>query len=345
MAGTTTRRPNHYELLGLATTASDADVKAAFAREIGRPRAFGGLLDVSVAYEALRDPAKRRAYDQSIGLTAPKRPAIGLDRFSMALPAIHVGPPPKAVTDSQEADPKTAEPRIASFIASSVRGTAAPAAAPRHDPPPAAAIDPVRAPVMVAVEQADDSGQPALDLKRPAVAVGALVAAVAVIGAWAGVTAGNDAESSQPQRAVTIALPKAKALPPTASPVEDGTAFEPQRPSRPMPVARTVKRAPAAQAPSALATLATETLAEAPAAAEADPLAPVAAEAPAAAPVAASLPLNKATIARTIGRIGYACGAVSATEAMGGGVFKVTCTSGQSYRAAPVHGRYRFKRL
>jgi hypothetical protein len=28
-----------------------------------------------------------------------------------------------------------------------------------------------------------------------------------------------------------------------------------------------------------------------------------------------------------------------------GNVFKVTCTSGDSYRAAPIHGRYRFKRL
>jgi len=26
-------------------------------------------------------------------------------------------------------------------------------------------------------------------------------------------------------------------------------------------------------------------------------------------------------------------------------MFKVTCTSGDSYRAAPVNGRYRFKRL
>jgi hypothetical protein len=53
-------------------------------------------------------------------------------------------------------------------------------------------------------------------------------------------------------------------------------------------------------------------------------------------------------IARTIGRIGYACGQVAATAAIEGeapGVFKVTCTSGQSYRAVPVRGRYRFKRL
>jgi hypothetical protein len=51
-------------------------------------------------------------------------------------------------------------------------------------------------------------------------------------------------------------------------------------------------------------------------------------------------------IARTIGRIGYPCGQVAATSAAGTpGVFTVTCTSGHSYRAAPVHGRYRFRRV
>jgi hypothetical protein len=66
----------------------------------------------------------------------------------------------------------------------------------------------------------------------------------------------------------------------------------------------------------------------------------------AAAPAAASLPLPKAVIARTIGRIGYPCGAVASASASGApGVFTVTCTSGHSYRAAPVHGRYHFRRL
>jgi translation initiation factor IF-1 len=50
-------------------------------------------------------------------------------------------------------------------------------------------------------------------------------------------------------------------------------------------------------------------------------------------------------VARTIGRIGYPCGQVATASAMGGGVFKVTCTSGHSYRAAPVGGRYRFRRM
>jgi hypothetical protein len=58
------------------------------------------------------------------------------------------------------------------------------------------------------------------------------------------------------------------------------------------------------------------------------------------------MPLSNALIARTIGRIGYSCGEVASTSAVDGspGVFKVTCTSGQSYRAAPVRGRYHFRR-
>jgi hypothetical protein len=60
----------------------------------------------------------------------------------------------------------------------------------------------------------------------------------------------------------------------------------------------------------------------------------------------AKLPLPGATIARTIQRIGYGCGSVVSTTAVVGadGVFKVTCSSGDAYRAAPVGGRYHFRR-
>ena len=64
--------------------------------------------------------------------------------------------------------------------------------------------------------------------------------------------------------------------------------------------------------------------------------------------LAAKLPLPNLVIARTIERIGYACGAVVSATALDGdeqGVYKVTCTSGRSYQARPVHGRYHFRRL
>jgi hypothetical protein len=63
--------------------------------------------------------------------------------------------------------------------------------------------------------------------------------------------------------------------------------------------------------------------------------------------VAVNLPLPNTVIARTIERIGYTCGEVASAAPLGSGepgVFKVTCTSGQSYQARPVHGRYHFRR-
>ncbi len=69
-----------------------------------------------------------------------------------------------------------------------------------------------------------------------------------------------------------------------------------------------------------------------------DPLAPK--------PVEASMPLPNKVIARTIERIGYSCGEVSSTSAVDGssGAYNVTCSSGQTYQATPVHGRYHFRR-
>jgi hypothetical protein len=66
---------------------------------------------------------------------------------------------------------------------------------------------------------------------------------------------------------------------------------------------------------------------------------------PAATAPAASLPLSNRVIARTIERIGYRCGDVASTSQILGKAFTVTCTSGHSYRAAPVRGRYHFRRL
>ncbi len=58
------------------------------------------------------------------------------------------------------------------------------------------------------------------------------------------------------------------------------------------------------------------------------------------------MPLPNTVIARTIERIGYSCGEVSSTSAVDGssGAYKVTCSTGQTYQATPVHGRYHFRR-
>jgi hypothetical protein len=76
----------------------------------------------------------------------------------------------------------------------------------------------------------------------------------------------------------------------------------------------------------------------------ADPLAP----APEGAEIsAAKMPLPGNVVARTIRRIGYRCDQVASTTpiADGPGAFLVTCSSGDSYRASPVRGRYHFRRM
>jgi hypothetical protein len=160
--------------------------------------------------------------------------------------------------------------------------------------------------------------------------------AAAVLGAWTG----WDSEAGK--SAAKVALP-----PPTTFTVGDPAATAPvtapdaARPSQPKQPPRAAARRAPVQPTGRPADVERE-LAESSAPA-AVPV--MTAEAPAA---AARLPLSNAVIARTIARIGYPCGRVAATTAAEGGApgaFTVTCTSGHSYRAAPVGGRYHFRRV
>lgn len=238
------------------------------------------------------------------------------------------------------------EPAPASFIASTLREIARPVdVAP--SPRPVAQPDPLPAPPLQAQEIAEADERP-IEWKKPAVAIGAVLVAAGLVGAFAGVSVKGD---EQGQAAVTTALPAAKPRPPVATP---GTAAVPvsvekplataERPMRARPAAVHAERV-APQAPASAEeaqAVPAEALSEQPAA---DPLAPQA-DSSIENVAAAGLPLASKLVARTIDHIGYACGEVASTTAVDGavGVYKVTCTSGQSYRAAPVHGRYRFKR-
>jgi hypothetical protein len=187
-------------------------------------------------------------------------------------------------------------------------------------------------------------GRP-VDWKYPLVAVGGLIVTAGLLGAWAGTTAGSDAEAAQ--AAVTVALPKARpnaniAAPPAAAAIE-AQAEWPDRATASAPRTKRVatRRQSAAWTPQQVAE--SPPAESEPAGAASDPLAPE----PAAQAVAASMPLPGKLIARTIERIGYSCGEVSSTaaaEGAGPGVYNVTCSSGQTYQATPVHGRYRFRR-
>src|SRR3982750_2012139 len=73
MASSVKSLPNHYDVLGLSPTARDEEVKQAFAKNMSMfgARPFAAAAQVSLAFEVLRDPAKRREYDRLIGV-APK---------------------------------------------------------------------------------------------------------------------------------------------------------------------------------------------------------------------------------------------------------------------------------
>jgi hypothetical protein len=352
-------RPNHYEVLGLSPGASQQDITQAFAKAMSMfgARPMTAAAQISLAFEVLRNPAKRRDYDRSIGLAPePKpQPQPRLHQWSMAAPPprwapFGTSPAPKPVAQPVPAQLRTeapAEPAVASSIAASLRELAEPTFTPR----------PPTAPALQELEETPEAAERPFDWRRPALAVGGLLVAAGLIGTYAGLSVRDNGSSAEAEPGVTVALPKAKATV-AAAPASDAApvfATSAQPRTRAEVRAPPVRHAVAAQEPDSTpeqqvdATAAPVTAAEVTPAADqasapatgqtaADPLAPK----PTA--VETSLPLPNTVVARTIERIGYSCGTVASASAVAGGVFKVTCSSGQTYRAAPVHGRYHFKR-
>jgi hypothetical protein len=381
MASTVESRPNHYETLGLAASASEADIARAYSRAIGvfGSRPLADVAQASIAFETLRDPARRRAYDQSLG-ARPVQPRIasigGRARFigvapdNPVEPLLHATLPPSAPPAAPASEPEsTNEPRTAAFIAASLREPVAPRP-PRISPvereaqpqplPRAqvAAGRSVAQPVGERlVERARelrlaDADDAPVEWSRTAAIAGGLVAAVVLFGALLGLNASDGEEAQPAQASVTAALPTPKPVPVTTAPVVAAPSVraadvQQRRTRAAVAPVRTTRNA---AAPEPVATESQLSLAAPPPGETrlADlEIGPAVADS---APVetAAAMPLSNATIARTIERIGYSCGKVASTAPVAGGApgtYTVTCTSGHSYRAAPVHGRYRFRRL
>ena len=211
---------------------------------------------------------------------------------------------------------------------------------------------PVPQPEELAVEHDD---MPLIEWKRPVLTVGALLVAAGLIGALAGSSLLDPQQSAQAERGPMFGRPVAKAA--THAPVPAAAPAVAE--ARPQPAVA----APRARherlplhldlAPPAIAQQAEASAPAADPVADASTAAPAGGADTAAAPSAAvesiasaGLPLAAKVMARTIERIGYACGSVASASPADGaaGVYKVTCTSGDTYRAAPVGGRYRFRR-
>jgi hypothetical protein len=319
-------RPNHYELLGIGPRSSDEEIKRAFARKMSL---FGAHLmaeapQISVAYETLRDPARRRNYDRTLGLNVGPEPRPW---------GFTVAPPRWSPLLAQPARPHRDEPHVES--------EAAPAPAPPKPSPEA--TEPLLDLYERMEKRSYGAREPRFKWKQPAMAAAGLLVGAGLIGGFAGLSVKDNAASAKAEPTLSVALPAARAEPSEAAPAAD-TETAPELP--PAAAAPKPRRIPQPQRPTGARTSWADQMAQS--------LSPNArsvagdGQAPAdiqpAEVVAASLPLSNQVIARTIDRIGYRCGKVVASEAGERG-FTVTCTSGQTYEARPVNGRYRFRRV
>lgn len=337
-------RLNYYQVLGVSPDAAGDEIDRAFAREssVYRPHAFGGLTELCVAYEALRDPVRRQAYDATL---LRERAAITSNR------SIGARPGPVAPLPFRSASAEV-EARL---DISSATQTPSPASKPALALGPGvdlhAQSEPRfsrRAPIPSVEDYLGAEAHP-LDLRRTAMVLGAMIGAACLVGGAAGWW--SSLSISEPQKTegkATVSLAPAKPAPALTE-----AQAEPVPVQAAAPDAKVARPRPKVASPPSVEPLATASqVAEVQdrpeqIAADADLVTQAAEESPASAAVAATMPLPNRTVARTIDRIGYACGAVSSTSSVEGGapgIFKVNCTSGQSFQASPVNGRYRFRR-
>jgi hypothetical protein len=378
LSGFVRSRLNYYEVLRVSPTAGGDEIDRAFGREgsVYRPHAFGGLAELCMAYETLRDPIKRRAYDASLGLEpepSTRNRSIGAREESAAdveaPPAIverhATDRPPMALRSKPQQWPNAPAARTLGSVKTGSLGQPNALKSGPITPPamkPALVLGP-GAELHTGLGQRISRGDTPdlsiedllgvearpLDWRRAGIAVGAVIVAACVLGGFAGWWSSSAAsDPPQPENAVSVSLPPVK---PKLALTAPGPAAQPVRTAA--SVAGSDRRKPDVAAKSRTDRGA---ITSQPAAVE-EPPQPIpevtslsdqaAEETPAASAVAAAMPLPNKVIARTIDRIGYACGAVSTTAPVEGeatGIFKVTCTSGQSFQASPVNGRYRFRR-
>jgi hypothetical protein len=363
MVSTVRPRPNHYELLGLAPSASSEEIAQAFARQVSISRPMAETAQMSIAYETLRNPAKRRAYDASLGFGLMPQPVQSPAALTYSISAHFIGTAGGGWLDAEgercpaeetrSRPPAEPEPFIAAAPTSPLH-PAPGSEAPLQHPSQAEAerilqskVHDFLASERVREDRSRDAEDRPAGWSRTGVAIGVILLVAALVGAWAGMDAGNAEEPKPAEHAAKAALappiPAANAIAlstPTPVPVTEAG----QRPERRIERTKSSRQIAASKERVAAQSLDSGYY-PSPSAETATVDASGVASAQT---VAANLPIPNKVAARTIERLGYGCGEIASTTAVDGdapGVYKVTCTSGQSYRAAPVRGRYRFRRL
>lgn len=345
-------RPNHYEALGLTPAATDEEIGRAFVKKMSL---FGAhpmdeAAHILIAYETLRNAEKRREYDASIGLGAKREPELRPWSFAVAPPRWTPFVAPATANQTEHAVAPPPEPYVTAEPPrqASATGGMAPRSSPQRQsqrrPEPDGGLETLvqhlRAVGRSERESLRNAANNAPDWKKPVLAVSGLVLGAGLIGTLAGLSVTDNEAPAQAEPAAISAPPKHRSIVtqpavPAATTV-DTQVEHPLRSEVPQFRAKRLER----PRPSSWAERESLDLASASEQA-------AAINQPAEA-VAADMPLSSSLVARTIERIGYACGQVASTspvEGEGQGVYKVTCSSGQSYQATPVHGRYRFRRL
>ena len=366
MVSSVKSRPNHYETLGLAPSASEDEIGEAFARKMGELRwhPVGSKALICIAYETLRNPVKRREYDRSLGLISKAAPrqwgfAVAPQRWAFITAEPSESGMLRAIEPHVAAAPVRDvpdEPRVSSFIASSLRDLARPMGReatprpPRPDPAADARLEREIEQILTApmAEGEEESfTERRFGWAKPVLAVGGFVIAAGLVGTLAGLSVTDNQAPAQAEPAAAVGRPPVKQAVASTTPVVSTDEFQLlDQPVRAAPGHSVSRHRPSAWAQKQVrdiqsgdiaagqgdaTQLASEELA-------ADPLAPQ--------PAAAKMALPDKTVARTLDRVGYKCGEVASTAAVEGssGAFKVTCTSGQTYQAKRVQGRYRFSR-
>ena len=332
-------RPNHYEVLGVRPTATTEEITEAFARKMSL---FGAHLmaeapQISVAYETLRNAARRRDYDRTIGLHIGSEPrawgfTVAPPRWMPLIASTPPAPPAQAPEPHVELAPRPSAPKPVERL--------------QRDPAP----DPTEPLIQHILEvgraernRLAESDEPWFQWKRPAMAAGGLLIGAGLIGGLAGFSVKDNAQGAKAEPALSVALPEAKApadaLPASTQPDSLTTSELPRAAAAPKP-----KRNPQPQRPTGNTTAWADDIAKG-LSTDAAAVEPAATDGQPAQVVQASLPLSKSVIARTIERIGYSCGDVASSVPAASGAFIVTCSSGGTYQAKPVRGRYHFRRV